>query len=237
MTFCMVSVCDFVSMVVFSIVYVFSELPVTNSNNPIEDKEFCMPIDDIDRALGKRTSRQVLHSQNINQCLPSEAEESLDLHTITSECREIRQPSGEHYLERIENKRKYESITVIGYDDDLQAPRQWCDAYYFTDAMKTYLQKIYNTIDDTKALGWPLVMRNRSLIYIGKRCDSEAMCLPAISARLSVSFFSFEYSVLVGLNIYNDNIYYFDSKTYCEMVLKNAKIQWLLSSPIKMQLN
>lgn len=169
----------------------FTELPVGNSNNPIEDKEFCMSMDDIDKALGKRTtSRQAFESQIIKQWSTSQAEESLDLYTTPSECREVQQPNGEHYLERIANMKKCESISVIGFDNDIQPTRQWSDAYYFSDTMKTYLQTLYNTIDDTKALGWPFIMRNGSLIHIGKRDNSEALCLPAISARLSVSRFS-----------------------------------------------
>lgn len=155
-----------------------------DSNDPIEDKEFCMTIEDINKALGKGLSA------NKTLCSNSQADESIDPSTTAIEYTEMYHTKSENCLERIyTNAKKCQSISVAGYDNDIQPTRQWCDAFFFSDTMKTYLKTLYNDIDEAKAFGWPFIMRNGSLIYVGKRSNSEALCLPVVSARLSVSSF------------------------------------------------
>lgn len=82
---------------------------------------------------------------------------------------------------------KCKTIALIGVVEDIRPTHNWSDAFFFPAALNNYLESVNGEINESKASAWPFIMRNGSLVMVGSRSNSEAVCLPAICASVTVN--------------------------------------------------
>lgn len=169
-----------------------TELPVRDTNDIMDDLQYSMSIDEIDEALAMRASTRFGpdHGISISQCGLNRLDYDPHYEAKSFIRFDMNVPTKSNQLDRVASF-KSKSLAVFGYVDDIQPTYQWSDAYYFPDSLKNYLQSEQYKLNDMKAIGWPYLMRNESLILIGNRSDYEELCLPIVCANVLVIMFKF----------------------------------------------
>lgn len=86
----------------------------------------------------------------------------------------------------IRNRTVHEKVAIVT-DEDINRTMHWRDTFYFSDELRSLLEKRFRTINQLESYVWPHIMRGNSAIIVDEMKSSLVASLPVLCANVLVS--------------------------------------------------